>query len=265
MKILIGILLLIAGAYGAALGVLYFGQRGMMYRPPETTARSPERAGFQEARTVRIKTKDGERIVTWLVPPKEGKPIVLFFHGNSEILAWRVKRFQTLTAEGLGLLAVSFRGYAGSTGSPTEAGLIKDGEAAYAYAASRYPADKIAIWGYSLGSGVAVRLAAAHPVAKLVLEAPYTSALDVAEARFPFMPVKLLMHDQFHSIDYIKDIHAPLLILHGAKDQVVPIALGERMLVAANEPKRFVRFPNGQHTDLDHFGAAEMVRKFISE
>lgn len=265
MKILIGILLSIAGAYGAALGALYFGQRWLMYRPPETTVRSPERAGFQEARTVRIKTKDGEQLVTWFVPPKDGKPIVLVFHGNAEILAWRVKRFKTLTEEGLGLLAVSFRGYAGSTGSPTEAGLIADGEAAYAYAAARYPADKIAIWGYSLGSGVAVRLAAAHPAVKLVLEAPYTSAVDVAAAHYPFMPVRLLMHDQFHSIDYIKDIHAPLLILHGAKDRVVPIAQGEKMFTAANEPKRFVRFPNGQHTDLDHFGAAEMVRKFFSE
>src|SRR6185312_10428344 len=102
----------------------------------------------------------------------------LYFHGNAEILAWRVKRFKTLTEEGLGLLAVSFRGYGGSTGSPTEAGLIEDGEAAYAYLAARYPEGKIAVWGYSLGSGVAVRLAAAHPVAKLVLEAPYTSTLD---------------------------------------------------------------------------------------
>lgn len=265
MKILIGILLLIAGAYGATLGVLYFGQRWLMYRPPETTVRSPARAGFSQASTVRIKTKDGEQLIAWFVPPTEGKPIVLFFHGNAEILAWRVKRFQVLTQDGIGLLAVSFRGYAGSTGSPTEAGLIADGEAAYAFTASRYPARKIAIWGYSLGSGVAVRLAAAHPVAKLVLEAPYTSAVDIAAAHYPFMPVRLLMHDQFHSIDYIKDIHAPLLILHGAKDKVVPIAQGEKMFAAANEPKRFVRFPNGQHTDLDHFGAAEMVRKFFSE
>jgi fermentation-respiration switch protein FrsA (DUF1100 family) len=265
MKILTGILLSIAVVYGAISAILYFGQRGMMYRPPETSVRSPERAGFQEARTIRIKTRDGEQIVTWFVPPKDGKPIVIYFHGNSEILAWRVKRFKALTEEGLGLLAVSFRGYGGSTGSPTEAGLIEDGEAAYAYLAARYPADKIAVWGYSLGSGVAVRLAAAHPVAKLVLEAPFTAAVDVAAERFPFMPVRFFMLDQFHSIDYIKDIHAPLLILHGAKDTTVPAALGEKLFAAANEPKRFVRFPNGTHTDLDHFGATEIVRKFISE
>src|SRR5262249_38061086 len=155
------------GAYGVALGVMYFGQRKLMYRPPETTVRSPERAGFQQARTIRIKTKDGEQIVTWFVPPAEGKPIVMFFHGNGEILAWRVKRFEALTANGLGLLAVSYRGYAGSTGSPTEEGLINDSEAAYSYLATRFPKEKIAIWGYSLGSGVAVRLAAQHQIAKL--------------------------------------------------------------------------------------------------
>lgn len=265
MKILTGILLLIAVLYAAAGGALYFGQRALLYRPPDTIARTPASEGFPEASTIRIKTRDGEQLVAWFAPPKDGKPIVLFFHGNAEILAWRVERFKKLTRDGIGLLAVSFRGYAGSTGSPSEAGLIADGEAAYGFAIARYPADRIALWGYSLGSGVAVQLAAKHPVAKLVLEAPYTSTADVAAARYPFMPVRSAMLDQFQSIEYIKDVHAPLLILHGAEDHVVPISFGERLFAAANEPKRFVRFPEGGHINLDRFGAVEIVRQFVSQ
>jgi fermentation-respiration switch protein FrsA (DUF1100 family) len=265
MKILTGILLLIGAAYLAVGGVLYFSQRAMMYRPPDTTARSPASAGFPEASTVRIKTADGEQLVAWFAPPRDGKPIVLFFHGNAEVLAWRTERFKELTNDGIGLLAVSFRGYAGSTGSPSEAGLIADGEAAYTFAAARYPASRIVLWGYSLGSGVAVRLAAKHPVAKVVLEAPYTSTVDIAAALFPFMPVRWLMLDQFRSIDYIKDVHAPLLVLHGARDRVVPIVFGERLFAAANEPKRFVRFPEGSHINLDQFGATGIVRQFVSQ
>ena len=264
MKILTGIFLLIATLYLGAAGVLYFGQRAMMYRPPDTIARTPASAGFPEASNIRIKTGDGEQLVAWFAPPKDGKPIVLFFHGNAEILAWRVERFEKLTQDGAGLLAISFRGYAGSTGSPSEAGLLADGEAAYSFAAARYPANRIALWGYSLGSGVAVRLAARHPVAKLVLEAPYTSTVDVAAARYPFMPVRWLMLDQFHSLDYIKDVHAPLLVLHGGADRVVPIEFGETLFAAANEPKRFVRFPDGGHINLDRFGATEIVRQFVS-
>jgi fermentation-respiration switch protein FrsA (DUF1100 family) len=264
MKILTGIFLLIAALYLGAAGVLYFGQRAMMYRPPDTIARTPASAGFPEASNIRIKTSDGEQLVAWFAPPKDGKPIVLFFHGNAEILAWRVERFKKLTQDGVGLLAISFRGYAGSTGSPSEAGLLADGEAAYSFAVARYPANRIALWGYSLGSGVAVRLAAKHPVAKLVLEAPYTSTVDVAAARYPFMPVRWLMLDQFHSLDYIKDVHAPLLVLHGGADHVVPIGFGEELFAAANEPKRFVRFPDGGHINLDRFGATEIVRQFVS-
>jgi fermentation-respiration switch protein FrsA (DUF1100 family) len=265
MKILMGILLLILGGYGVLVAALYFGQRSLMYRPPETIARTPASAGFPEASNVRIKTADGEQLVAWFAPPKEGKAIVIFFHGNAEVLSWRVERFKKLTENGLGLLAVSFRGYAGSTGSPSEAGLIADGEAAYRFAAARYGEDRIAIWAYSLGSGVGVRLAAAHPVAKLVLEAPFTSAADVATAVYPFMPVRWLMLDQFRSIDHVKDVHAPLLILHGEQDRVVPISFGEKLFAAANEPKRFVRFPEGGHVNLGDYGVVEIVRKFLEE
>ena len=190
-------------------------------------------------------------MIAWHVPPRPGHPLVIYFHGNAETIANRVDRHRALTATGAGLLAVSYRGYMGSSGRPTEPGLLHDAEAAYAFAASRHPAERIVLWGHSLGSGVAVALAATRPVAKLVLEAPFTSTADVAQRMFPLVPVRRLMHDQFRSDQRIGAVKASILILHGARDFVVPIALGERLYQLANEPKRFVRYPQGGHDDLD--------------
>ena len=116
------------------------------------------------------------------------------------------------------------------------------------------------LWGDSLGTGVAVALAATHKVGGVVLEAPFTSAADVGAAAYWFLPVRLLMKDPFHSDARIGEVTAPLLILHGARDAVVPIELGERLFALANEPKRFVRFADGGHVNLDQFGAQAAVR-----
>ncbi len=226
---------------------------------------SPAAAGFPEAEEVILETSDGERVIAWHVPPRPGHPLVIYFHGNAETIANRIDRHRALAATGAGLLAVSYRGYMGSTGKPTETGLLHDADAAYAFAASQYPAERIVLWGHSLGSGVAVALAATRPVAKLVLEAPFTSTADVARRMFPLVPVRRLMHDQFHSDQRIGAVTASVLILHGARDIIVPIALGERLYQLAKEPKRFVRYPRGGHDDLDNYGAGIEARRFIGE
>ena len=190
--------------------------------------------------------------------------MVLYFHGNGGALRNRVDRFRALIADGTGLVALSYRGYGGSTGSPTEAGLIADAEAAYAFAAARYPAERIVLWGESLGSGVAVALGACHRVGHIVLEGSFTSAADVGAAHaYRFLPVRLLMKDQFRSDLRIAEVTAPLLFLHGGRDWVVPIALGERLYALANEPKQFVRFSDAGHEDADMYGAQNAVRAFL--
>ena len=131
-----------------------------------------------------IDTADGERVIIWQMPPRGEKPLVIYFHGNAEIVASRAERHRELTADGIGLVALSYRGYMGSTGSPTEEGLLRDAEAAYRFATSRYPSSPIVLWGHSLGSGVAVALASRHPVAKVILEAPFSSTADVAAGYF---------------------------------------------------------------------------------
>jgi len=159
---------------------------------------------------------------------------------------------------------LSYRGYAGSTGQPSEHGLLQDAAAAYAFTVARYRADNIVVWGFSLGTGVAVALAAEQRIGRLILEAPYTSITDVAASAYWFAPVRLLMQDQFRSDAQIARVKVPLLVMHGALDSTIPVAFGERLFALANEPKRFVRLARGGHNDLDNFGAIEIARNFIN-
>jgi fermentation-respiration switch protein FrsA (DUF1100 family) len=259
--------LLIVGAacYFGFVTLLYFAQRSILYPIPEKTRTSPAAAGFPEAEERILSTSDGEKLVAWHVPPREGKPVIIFFHGNGDILAWRVSWFREMTAAGAGLVAVSFRGYAGSSGSPTEAGLLQDAEAAYAFANQHYAPERIVVWGFSLGTGPAVALAANRRIGKLILEAPYSSVADVAAAAFPFIPARWFIRDQFHSDQWISNVTAPVLIMHGERDRTIPIRFGERLYELARQPKQMVRFPEGGHDDLEHFGAMDVARAFLAK
>jgi fermentation-respiration switch protein FrsA (DUF1100 family) len=254
---------ILAGAYLGFAALMYVVQRSLMYFP-ETIRTAPAAAGLPQAEEVVLDTADGEKVIAWHVPPRDGKPVVIYFHGNGGSLRLRVDRFQRIAAAGVGLIALSYRGYGGSTGRPTEAGLIEDARAAYAYAAARYP-QRIALWGESLGSGVAVAIAAEKSVTRLILDAPYTSTVDVAAALYWYLPVRILMKDQFRSDERIKRVTAPVLILHGEADHIIPISYGERLLAMVPGEKRMVRFPGGYHVDLDHLGAADAALKFLAE
>lgn len=248
--------------FGGLVAVMYFAQRSLMYLP-ERQRTSPVGAGLPDMQEIVLDTADGEKVVLWYAPPKQDFPLVLYFHGNAGALRHRAERFRALMGEGLGLVALSYRGYGGSSGSPTEAGLIIDAQVAYEFAAARIAPERIAAIGESLGTGVAVALAATRPVARLVLEAPFASAVEIAARAYWYLPVRLLMKDTFRSDQRIGKVHAPLLVVHGARDQVVPIASGERLFALANEPKRFERLPEAGHNDLDQHGALDAVRRFL--
>jgi uncharacterized protein len=249
--------------YGAIVTLAYFAQRSLMYFPDRTRT-PPAEAGLPQAEEIELTTGDGERVIAWHVPPRGDKPVVLYFQGNGGALNLRAQRFARLTSDGTGLIALSYRGYGGSTGRPSEAGLLRDAEATYAFATARYQAERLVLYGESLGSGVAVALAAEHKVGKVILEAPYTSAVEIGAAAYPFLPVRLLMHDQFRSDERIGKLTAPVLVLHGARDSVIPIAYGERLYALISAPKKFVRFPEGHHSDLDSHGAQIAVRDFLA-
>jgi uncharacterized protein len=252
--------------YLGGVAVLFFEQRSFIFPVPQAFRTTPAAAGLAEAEEQFLPTADGERVIVWHVPAKPGHAVVLFFHGNGDFLAGLVGRFREITEDGTGLVALSYRGYAGSSGRPSEQGLLLDAEAAHAFALARYGAsERFVAWGFSLGSGVAVALAADHPVGKLVLEAPYSSIADIAAANFPFVPVGWLLRDPFHSDQRIARVRAPLLIMHGDRDLTIPIRLAEKLFSLAHEPKQFVRFPEGGHDNLADQGAIETARRFIED
>jgi fermentation-respiration switch protein FrsA (DUF1100 family) len=263
MTVVAGIVAAVLCVYVGALAVLYFTQRSLMYFP-ETVHTTPAQAGLPQAEEIALTTADGMHITAWHVAPRDGKPVILYFHGNGGALRYRVERFSRLLADGIGIVAVEYRGYGGLSGSPSEPGLIADGEAGYALAAARYAVPQIVLWGESLGAGVAVALAAEKPVGRVILEAPFTSAAAIAARQYWYMPVRLLMSDQFRTDERIRNVTAPLLILHGAKDEVVPYAMAEQLFELANKPKRIVRFLDGGHEDLDNNGALVAVGRFLA-
>jgi len=264
MAVLKWLLIVVSLGYLGGLAVLYFKQRSMLFPIPQAARTPPQAAGFGEAEEHFLTTEDGEKVIVWHVPAKPGHALILYFAGNGDYLAGRVGRFRDMISDGTGLVALSYRGYAGSSGEPSERGLLHDAAAAYAFTSARYGADKIVAWGFSLGTGVAVALAAEQPIGKLILEAPYTSTVDIAAALFRFAPVRLLMRDPFRSDQRIARVTVPLLIMYGTDDPVIAIASGERLFALAHEPKQFVRFPGGGHDNLDDFGAIETARNFIN-
>src|SRR5436190_8376737 len=191
MTVLKWLLIVVSVGYVCGLLGLFFAQRAVLFPAPTGVRTAPQAAGFPEAEEHVLTTADGEKVIVWHVPARPGRPVILYFHGNGDFLAGFFGRFRDIIADGTGVVALSYRGYAGSSGHPSERGLLQDAQAAYAFTMARYSADRIVVWGFSLGTGVAVALAAERPVGKLILEAPYTSLADVAGSAFPIFPVRL--------------------------------------------------------------------------
>jgi fermentation-respiration switch protein FrsA (DUF1100 family) len=254
-------LVVVVAGYVGLVALMYAAQRSLMYFPDPQRV-PPRQAGLPQASEVALVSDDGTRLIAWHVPPRGARPVIIYLHGNGGALRHRVPRFAALIEGGYGLLALSYRGYGGSSGSPSERGLIADAKTAYDFVVARHAGTPV-LWGESLGSGVAVALAAELAVTALVLEAPFTSTADLAFASYPFIPVRLLMKDQFRSDERIGQVKAPLLVLHGARDRVVPISYGERLFALAPEPKKFIGFPAGEHEDLGFHGAVRAALDFL--
>jgi fermentation-respiration switch protein FrsA (DUF1100 family) len=249
-------------AYAAAVGVLYARQRAMVFLPDRSFhgAAALNLTGYRD---VVIGTGDGERLVALYRPAERGRPTVLYFHGNRGSMPRLARRLRALAEEGFGVLAPSYRGYSGSTGSPTEEGLAEDARSAFDWLDRTAPGANVVVYGESLGSGVAVRLATERTFSAVVLDAPYTSLPDVAAERYPLVPVHWLMKDRFPSAARIAGIDRPLLIVHGDADGTVPFRFGERLHAQARDPKRFVRIPGGNHVD-NMEAAWDEVRSFVA-
>jgi hypothetical protein len=179
--------------------------------------------------------------VAWWVPPaRDDAPVYLYLHGNAGNLRLRLGRFAELTRNGAGLLALSWRGYGGSEGEPSEDGFHRDAAAAHAFIAARLPARRIVAFGESLGTAPAVRLAATREVGALVLDSAYSAIADIGQRRFPLLPVRLLIRDPFDAAADAPRVTAPVLAAHCRQDWITPLDLAERLMAAFPSRPRLI-------------------------
>jgi uncharacterized protein len=233
------------------LGAFWLTQRRMMYFPSGDVP-MPAEVGLPGAENVTFRTADGLMLSGWFVRASQpGATTVLVFNGNAGNRSYRADIARRLSAEGMAVLLFDYRGYGGNSGSPTEQGLALDARAARDYVLTRPDVDasRIAYFGESLGSGVAVRLAVEHAPRALILRSPFTSFVDVGRVHYGWLPVGLLMRDRYPSLDRIKQIRSPLMIIAGSRDAIVPVEQSRRLFDAANEPKRLVIIEGADHND----------------
>jgi fermentation-respiration switch protein FrsA (DUF1100 family) len=241
------ILILLVGAYALITAYMYATQRSHQYFPGRQGL-SASAVGLVGVEDLKLTSKDGETLQAWYSEAKQGKATILYLQGNGGEISDRPQRFATYQAAGYGVFFLSYRGYGASTGSPSEQGLVNDARAAYDWLVARgLKPEDILLVGESLGSGVAVQLAAERPIKALALEAPFSSAANVAASAYWWLPVRLLMKDKFDSFAFIGKVKAPLLITHGDLDGVVPLSEGQSLFALANEPKEMVVVPGGTH------------------
>jgi hypothetical protein len=249
--------------YGVLVGGLYVLQRHLLYFPDVARPELGELAALG-VREITLKTADGLSLLSWFLAPREGRPVIAYLHGNGGHIGYRAGRLRWFARNGYGVLMVEYRGYGGNPGTPSEAGLIADGAAALDFLDGEGIApNRLVIYGESLGSGIAVPLAAQREVASLILEAPFTSVAEVAQYHYSFMPASALVRDRFDSLARIGDVKAPILILLGERDRVVPLRFGRALFDAAPEPKELWLAQEAGHEDLVRHGAFEAVLDFL--
>ena len=254
------------GGLGAALWAF---QDRLIYFPDPTPPPPPALLGLDRVGETRLRTADGLDILAWSLPAGRGDtPVLLYLHGNGGSLAYRADRLRRFEDLGWGALVVQWRGYGGNPGQPSEAGLAEDARAGLrSLQEAGVPAARIVLWGESLGTGLAIRLAAEQPraVAAVILESPYTSLLALARMHYPLLPSNLLLRDRYDSLALMPRVEAPMLILQGARDTLVPPAMGREIAAAARAPVQLWEAQFAGHNELGQVGAFEEAARFLSQ
>jgi fermentation-respiration switch protein FrsA (DUF1100 family) len=244
--------------------IAYLSNRAFMYFPDPTRV-APSKAGLVDVDEVELEAGDAVTLVAWYTAANKNKSTILYFHGNGANAAERASRIATMREDGFGVFYLNNRGYGGSEGRPTEQNNVADAVAAYDHLRSLgVPKEKIVAYGESLGSGQSIRLASERPVAAIVLESPLTSTIDVARSTYFWLPLEWLITDTYNNEDNIRSVSVPVLVLHGAQDETIPVEMGRRVYQAAKQPKEVAVFPRGTHVDLFKHGAWEATKDFIA-
>ncbi len=254
----------------AVILMMFVLQRHLLYHPDKTTP-DPDHYGLAHMRVVTLTTVDNLNLKAWYHPAKPGKPTVVYYHGNAGHLGHRAMIAKDLMAHGYGMLLVSYRGYAGNPGSPSEQGLYNDARAAMNFIqAQQVPLQCVILYGESLGTGVAVEIAEENKIGALVLQSPYTQISDVALRHYPFLYpfiyIPGLVQDEYASINKINYIHdTPLLIMHGKSDHIVPYKLGQTLYDKAVSPKQFIGYQGAGHNNMPAHKMAKAVEAFVQK
>lgn len=251
--------------YLGILVFLFFYQRSLLYFP-DTTRPNAADWGMTGNIIAKVVTEDNLELEGWYFPPRGNKPVLAYFHGNASNIASRLPKISEYINAGYGVLLAEYRGYGGNPGKPSEQGFYKDARAYIAWLETEQKIlpKNIVLYGESIGTGVATQMASERTFAGLVLEAPFSAATEIARKTYFFVPVNILMRDQFRNIDKIGAINAPLLIIHGAADTIIPIDLARTLFEAAREPRDFIELPGAEHNDVYDYGAALHVLQFLS-
>jgi uncharacterized protein len=259
-----GLFRLIGGAillYVTIVALAYFNQRSFLYHP-DTKRYTPSQAGLEGFQDVTINISEA-RLVSWWRPPADpAGPVIIAFHGNGGALADRAGHYADIAGKELGLLTVGYPGYGGNGGAPSEEAFFKTAQANYDWLIQKgYKAQQIVILGQSMGTGVAIWLAQKNPSAGLVLQSPYTSIVDMAGLQMPFIPANLLLKDRFDSLSRIGNITVPIGWIHSKNDELIPIAMGQKLFAAARSRKCRLTLQAGGHNDMNSSAVADFVRR----
>ena len=237
-------------------------QRALIYFPVGDVP-GPSEVGLTRADVVTFPTADGLTLSGWFVPssPSPSSFTVLVLNGNGGNRAYRAPLAVSLQRHGVQALLFDYRGYGGNEGKPTEAGLRADARAARSYLLERGDVDpsRLIYFGESLGTAVAIELAAEHPPAGVILRSPFTSLVEVGQIHYPFLPVRLLLRDRFAAIDDMKRVHCPVLILAGDQDRIIPLGQSRRVYDAAPSAKELVILAGADHNDIELLAGEEMM------
>ena len=232
-------------AYIVVIIFVYFYQRNLLYHPSENNYQNDTiQFNHQE---IFIKVNDEIKLKSWLINKdlKNFKTLV-FFHGNAGDLSNRIYKLNELDKLNINILLISWRGFSGNEGYPTEKNLYEDAEAAIKWLNKKKVSNsQIILYGESLGTGVAVEIASKNNFNSIILESPFTSIENSAKIYYPYLPVSFLLKDRYDSISKIKKINSPILIMHGRKDDIVPFFMGKKLFEKANSPK------DSYFTDID--------------
>jgi pimeloyl-ACP methyl ester carboxylesterase len=268
LKVLIGLAIMAVLGYLVVAGMAWRYQDRMVFPAPRGPLPHPTSLGISDGERVTVRTSDGVALQGWYLPPNPAPvqgtaaPGLIWFYGNMETIEGIAPALQHFRPPGIAVLALDYRGYGSSGGEPTEQGVYLDAEAAWSYLVGRSAIDstRIAVYGRSVGSAVALHLATERPVRAVILDSPFTSGRDMADVHYRFLP-RSLLRLSLDNIGRAERLTVPLLVFHGTEDRIAPVEMG-RAVARAGRAEAFIEIPGAGHNDTYGVGGAMYVSRF---